>query len=420
MSTRSVFFAEKDSPLRDDVSRLGALVGEVIQDQGGQDLFKLVEDTRRAAITRRETGEEEDLEALVRGLDPAQAELLVRAFLTYFRVVNLAEQVHRIRRRRSYLREGRPQAGSWLQVLDSLKQQGVGYDEVVGHLDGLLLEPVFTAHPTEATRRSLLVKELEVAKLLVRRLDPSLTPPEDAATWAQLRSEVTLAWQTDELSKTRPTVADEREHVLYHVTDVIYRVIPPLYEDLEAALLAVYGDAQPVTELPRLTRFCSWVGGDMDGNPYVSARTVEDTVDEHRRLVLNLYHRELLDLAGHLSQSGARVGVEPDIEALLDRYAQLFPEVMESIPPRHRDMPYRVLLRLMARRIQLTVTKSDLGYDGAGELETDLRTLLRSLEKQGGRFAGAFAVQRLLRRVDTFGFHLDALDLRQDALLHRH
>ncbi|MEO1369627.1 MAG: phosphoenolpyruvate carboxylase, partial [Acidobacteriota bacterium] len=205
-----------------------------------------------------------------------------------------------------------------------------------------------------------------------------------------------------------------------HVTDVIYRVIPPLYEDLEAALLAVYGDAQPVTELPRLTRFCSWVGGDMDGNPFVSARTIEDTVDEHRHLVLDLYHRELLDLSNHLSQSVDRVGLEPDVEALLHRYMDLFPGAVEPIPPRHREMPYRVLLRLIAWRVRLTVGREEDGYGGAGELEADLRAVLRSLEEHGGRFAGAFAVKRLLRRVDTFGFHLAALDLRQDALLHRH
>ncbi|MEM1182052.1 MAG: phosphoenolpyruvate carboxylase [Acidobacteriota bacterium] len=420
MSTRSVFFAEKDSPLRDDVSRLGALVGDVIQDQGGEELFQLVEATRRAAIARRERGEEEALKTLVCDLEPAQAELLVRAFLTYFRVVNLAEQVHRIRRRRSYLREHRPQAGSWLTVLEGLKQSGVAFDQILEHLDGLLLEPVFTAHPTEATRRSLLIKELEIARLLVRRLDPSLTPPEDEATWAQLRSEVTLAWQTDELSKTRPTVGDEREHVLYHVTDVIYRVIPPLYEDLEAALLQVYGPDIKPPDLPRLARFCSWVGGDMDGNPYVSARTIEETVGEHRRLILDLYYRELIELSDHLSQSAARVAIEPEVQELLDDYGGRLPEVLGSIPARHRDMPYRVLLRLMATRIRLTATQSAVGYAGAGELEDDLRAVLRSLEKHGGRFAGAFAVKRLLRRVDTFGFHLAALDFRQDALLHRH
>ncbi|MEM6797853.1 MAG: phosphoenolpyruvate carboxylase, partial [Acidobacteriota bacterium] len=288
---RSIYFADKDMPLRDDVSTVGALVGDVIRDQAGEEVFERVESCRLAAIERRESGDGRPLEAAVADLDGAAAGLLVRSFLTYFRVVNLAEQVHRLRRRRAYAREGREPAGSWRAVLRRLEASGHSLEEVHGLLGRLLFEPVFTAHPTEATRRSLLKKELTIAKVLVSRFDPSMTPPEEAAALDRLRGEATLSWQTEEQSGTRPTVRDEREHVLYHVTDVIYRVIPPLYEELQRALVSVWGERAEGLELPRLVTCSSWVGGDMDGNPYVSAETIRETQSEHRREIQGLYRR---------------------------------------------------------------------------------------------------------------------------------
>ncbi|HEX4627192.1 MAG TPA: phosphoenolpyruvate carboxylase, partial [Gemmatimonadales bacterium] len=235
---REVRFTDKDAALRDDVHALGALVGDVIREQGGAALFQRVETARVAAIRRRE-GEEQgeaELEDAVRSLGPREVGELVHGFGAYFDVVNLAERVHRIRRRRDYLRAGAtgaaPQEGSLEDTLRRLAAAGLGPADVGRLLERLVFEPVFTAHPTEATRRTLLEKQQAIGRLLVRRLDPSLTAAEARAILGQIREEITIGWQTEARRTQRPTVLDELEHVLFFLTDVVDRVVPPFYEEL--------------------------------------------------------------------------------------------------------------------------------------------------------------------------------------------
>jgi len=440
-------FPPKDVPLKDDVRVLGALVGDVIREQGGAELYNRVEIARRAAIQRRESDEaadgeaeregEERLRRVVCDLDAPAAEELVRAFSTYFQVVNLAEKVHRIRRRRDYLRaaaeEDGPQRGSLRDTARRLREAGLTLDDVRRLLAGLTVEPVFTAHPTEATRRTLQEKHQRIARDLVERLDPSSTPPEERAALGRIRAEVTAGWQTEEQPRERPTVMDEADRILFYVTDILYRVIPPFYEELEEALEEAWGEdprvdeagredaagAAPVPEPPRILRFASWVGGDMDGNPAVSAETLRSTLRRHRELVLGLHRREVERLAGRLSQSVSRIGVDPGVLDRTEQYRALFPEAADEVPPRHRHMPYRVLLRLIAARLDATAEDDLSGYRGPELLLDDLRLIADSLRRHQGERAGLFAVRRVLRRVETFGFHLATLDVRQDARLHR-
>lgn len=388
-------FAPKDVPLRDDVRTLGALVGDVLREQCGEAFFQLVERARHAAIASAD----DELHELVRDLPATNAETLIRAFATYFEVVNLAERIHRIRRRRDYLRDGTaPQEGSLKAAGAALLQQP------------LLIEPVFTAHPTEATRRTLLEKEQVIGRLLVERLDPSRTPDEERAALARIREEVTAAWQTDPHPSARPTVMDELENVLFYLTDVIYRIVPPFYEELEQVT------QQPVQPI---LRFGSWVGGDMDGNPNVGADTLRAALERQRELVLERYRRETGELARKLSQSGARVGVSEEIRGRIDEYSAQFPKALSAIPKRYHDMPYRVLLGLMGARLAATQRDHPTAYPGPAELERDLRAVVASLRAHRGEHAGLFGVQRLLRRVETFGFHLATIDVRQHASVHR-
>ena len=419
MDPRRVSFPAKDEPLRQDVSVLGALVGEVLKEQGGEELFERVEAARKAAIARREGGSEGEaaLERVVCDLAPRDAADLVRGFSTYFRVVNLAEKVHRIRRRRDHLREGSVQSWGLVDALERLKAAGLSRAESENLLAGLLIEPVFTAHPTESTRRTILEKEQRIARALVDRLDPSRTPDEEAAALSRVRLEITTAWQTEEHPSERPTVGDEREHVLFYLNDVIYRIVPAYYEALEEAVAAVYGERD--TEFSGILRFASWVGGDMDGNPNVTAETVRETLHRHRALILGRYRDSVRALARHLSQSLSRVAVSERVSERVEYYGGLFPEALERVRPRHRDMPYRVLLRMMVARIEATHEDTDRGYGEPAELLDDLRIIEESLAEQRGDHAGRFAVRRLRRRVETFGFHLATLDVRQDALLHR-
>ena len=421
MTRRGIRFEAKDEALRADVRRLGELVGEMLAEQGGAGLFERVESVRRTAIRRREgePGAEDELWPLVSELEPATAAELARAFATYFQVVNLAEKVHRIRRRRDYQRRRLAQNGSLVESVVALRDAGVGPAEMGELLAGLRIEPVFTAHPSEATRRTILEKQQRMAQRLVERLDPSLTPPEERVLWARVRAEVTSGWQTEQQHQERPTVADEMEHVLFYLTDVVYPMVPGFYETLEEALAEAYGEAAPAGPMPPILRFASWVGGDMDGNPNVDADTLLATLDRHRRLILDLYLPEVRRLARRLSQSSTRVGVDPEITDRIADYAGLLPDAMAEVPARHRQMPYRVLLRLVAARLEATRDGGVGGYRQAQVLADDLRRIARSLEGNRGSQAGLFRVRRLLRRVECFGFHLAALDVRQDALVHR-
>ena len=284
ISRKDLVFADKDRELRSDVRMLGAMVGELLREQCGVGFYDQVESTRRMAIERREgQASSSELADTVAGFTGPAAHNFIRAFSTYFQLVNTAEKVHRIRRRRDYLREtGAHQPHGVYDMLSRFRDAGVDLDGVLEAFGETLIEPVFTAHPTEPTRRTILRKEQNIVRRLVDLLDSGLPPQEVAAAHAVIRAEVTSGWQTEEHPSESMTVADELEHVLFFLTDVLYRVIPPFYENLQTALAEVYGDEAKGVELPTLTRFASWVGGDMDGNPNVGAKTIRNTLARQR------------------------------------------------------------------------------------------------------------------------------------------
>ena len=394
---------------------MGALVGDVLREQCGEPFFQLVERARRAAIGAAQ----DELQAILRGLPARDAETLIRAFATYFEVVNLAERIHRIRRRRDYLRSASdPQEGSLAATTLRLAAAGVTTPQIAALMERLQIEPVFTAHPTEATRRTLLEKEQVIGRLLVERLDPSRTPDEEAAALARIREEVTITWQTDPQPSARPTVMDELENVLFYLTDVVYRIVPPFSEELEQSVQRTFKLDLPRPARP-VVRFGSWVGGDMDGNPNVSAETLRAALVRQRELLLDRYRREALELARRLSQSGSRAGVSEAVRERIAAYTNQFPNALAAIPARYHEMPYRVFFGLVAARLEAARRDGPGGYTSAPELESDLRVVIASLREHRGEHAGLFAVERLLRRVETFGFHLVTIDVRQHAQVHR-
>lgn len=418
---RSVVFEARDQRLREDVSLLGRLVGEMLTDQLGTSFFSLLEQVRGCAIARRE-GETErlaELSALLSNLPTTTALDLVRAFSSYFQLVNIAEQVHRIRRRREFqAADAGPQPGSILDTLQRLKADGVDVDTLRGSLRKLLLEPVFTAHPTEATRRTLLEKEQRIVRGLIERLDAGQTPQEDRARLAQIRMHITAAWQTAEFSDVRPTVEQEREHVLFYLSDVLYRAIPAYYWEFERCLTATYPGVSLLGMRRPLVRFGTWVGGDMDGNPNVGATTIREALAAHRRVLFARYQTEIKELALILSQSSARVTIDTAVTDRVKHYAKQHRRAWSAIAERYRDMPYRCLLTLMSARLQAT-QEGRGGYEGPGEFLSDLEAIALSLTRNGGRHAGLHPFQRFQTRAHTFGFHLAALDVRQHAAVHR-
>jgi len=415
-------FEDKDQALRDDVRTLGAMVGDLIREQGGEELFDFVENARRRSIRRREENEKpgEELAKLVENLDPDLALQVIRSFSTYFQMVNTAEKVHRIRRRREYLREvGHYQPGGFEDTLVKLKASGMTVDELQELINTLSIEPVFTAHPTEPTRRTILRKEQNIVRYLVDLLDPTMTAQETHACLANIRLLITTGWQTDEHPSEQMTVADELEHILFFMTDVLYRATPPFYEDIKMALSRIYGkDGEKIT-LPSILRYGSWVGGDMDGNPNVNAKTIRATLARQRSLILDLYFNECATISAKLSQTTERVEFSDEITAKIDEYRGVFQNAYHAVPARHRNMPYRVFLRLVQQRLQSTYDDDIFPYEKFMQFRADIQLLADSLTANKGEHAGLFAVNRLLRRIDTFGFHLITLDIRQDAEVHR-
>ncbi len=421
MSEREVVFRARDQALREDVHELGALVGEVVREQAGDGLFRDVEAARKAAIRCREgeEGADCDLDRVLQALEPARAEDLVRAFATYFRVVNLAETVHRVRRRRHYLSDpAHPQPGGLAASLRGLESAGLDAEQSRALIDELCIEPVFTAHPTEATRRTLLEKEARITSALLRRLPGMSTPGEVRDIRETVRAEITAGWQTEEQPNLRPSVADEREHALFYAAGTLYRALPELYESLAEAWDDTYPDAAGHRPAEPLVRFASWVGGDMDGNPNVTAETIVASLERHRALILKRYLEELDQLYRRLSQTRGRA----EFAAAIDQRIADDPlrdPVVADVPSRHHDMPYRILLALMYQRLSHTREGVADGYDSPDAFAQDLDLLADSLRQHGGAHAGLADVERLQLRLRTFGFHLATLDVRQDSAVHR-
>jgi phosphoenolpyruvate carboxylase len=418
-----IHFAAKDAGLRKDVHDLGVIVGQLLEEQGGTALFGRVEQARRAAIDARE-GDPDGigrLENLVAALSPDDSHAFIRAFSTYFLAVNLAETVHRIRRRRDYLREGKHrQPGGIEDTLFELKEAGVTLDEVRDALAILHVEPVLTAHPTEPTRRTILRRQLDIVRRLIEMQNTALAPREQAANLETIRNDITAIWQTEEHPLGARTIAAEHEHVLFFLTDCIYRVMPAVYESVETALEAAWGEPGRAIKLPTvMVRMASWIGGDMVGRSEITARTIRETLARQRSLVLNLYHRDCRDLAEKLSQSTTQIGVSPALEERIRLYSGHFPNARGITPLRHREMPYRVFMRLVLARLQSTYSEGLYPYESAEELSADLRMIGASLRSNRGLHAGLFDVRRLVRRVETFGFHFMTLDIRQEAIVNR-
>jgi phosphoenolpyruvate carboxylase len=345
---------------------------------------------------------------------------IIRSFSTYFQMVNTAEKVHRIRRRREYLKEvDLYQPGGFEDTLVKLKASGMNIDELQKLIDSLSIEPVFTAHPTEPTRRTMLRKEQNIVRHLVDMLNPTMTGQETHVALENIRMLITTGWQTDEHPSEQMSVADELEHILFFMTDVLYRTMPPFYEDMEQAVVRIYGDDARKLKIPILVRYASWVGGDMDGNPNVNAKTIRATLARQRTLILDLYYKECAVISSKLTQSTGRIGVSEAIDTKIDEYRGIFQQAYHDVPARHRDMPYRVFLRLVQQRLQSTFDDDILPYEKVEQFRADIQLVADSLMANKGEHAGSFAVTRLLRRIDTFGFHLITLDIRQDAEVHR-
>jgi phosphoenolpyruvate carboxylase len=421
MYRQDIHFQVKEEALREDVHALGRLIGETLRDQGGEEYFQLVEADRLAAIHRREqdAASAVELQSLTQGRSPSLATDLTRAFSLWFMTVNTAEKAHRVRRRREYLNDSKAvQPGGIADCIARLKSDGLSLQQALDLIRSMSIEPVFTAHPTESTRRTILRKQQQIAHDLLERHDLASTRTELESLWTRVRLEITSIWQTEDHPREHLTVADEREHVLFYLIDILYSVMPLFYEELEAALALAY--SVPVEELnvPNILRFGSWVGGDMDGNADVHGKTIRETLHRHRQVIVSTYFTECGQLAESLSQSANRVGVSAALAARIDAYGAVLPGAQALAPARHDRMPYRIFFGQVSERLKATYEGRPNAYQEPKELLADIGLAAESLLENRGRHAGYFLVRRLLRRIRTFGFHLATLHIIQHAREH--
>jgi len=422
MNRENITFPARHAPLREDIHTLGQLMGEVLREQGGEELLTLVEQDRVTAIRWREgvSGAGEALAVRVRGRPPRIARELVRAFSSYFQLVNVAEKVHRIRRRREYFQQDgdRPQPGGVEDALSQLKAADLSLEQVLALLAQLSIEPVLLAHPMESTRRTTLRRQQRTASLLLERSNATLAPHERRTLLERIRTEVSTDWQSEEHPRERLTVADEREHAIFYLAEILYRIVPAFYQEIAAALGKLYGASPETIELPVIVRFGTWVGGDMESSSDVHAKSIRETLARSQHTILSNYHADCQQLAQVLSQSERRVGVSAAVSRRIEEYRTLVPGAPGIAPARHDRMPYRVLLGQIAERLHATHDGRASGYQQPAQFRADIELIAQSLLANRGAHAGYFAVRRLLARIDTFGFHLATLDLRARSSVH--
>jgi len=432
---------QKSAPLRRDIRSLGMLLGQVLREQAAPGVYEDVERLRQSAISRRE-GSSAPIAALsLAEQDPTRAYQLARAFSFYFELINLAETNHRKRRRRAHQLEesssqSKVQRGNLRGTLRALRSAGIGLDEALKFLAEVRVIPVFTAHPTEIARRSVMFKRRRISDLL-EALDRIPIPgPELEALEQSLLAEITALWQTDDVRTARPTVRDEVRMALDYYESSLFDTLPVLYAEVHHALTAEYGEAAipQAADLPLLITFGSWIGGDRDGNPFVTAETTTDALRMARGLLFSHYLRRLQNVFDQLGSSTQQVPVSPELTAQLDAYlAQLrtsgpgSPElrIFERFPLEAvRLLIACIMMRLGGsphQSVQLGAQRSTPllpSYASASELLTDLTTIRQSLQQNRGQRLAELLIDPLILEVRTYGLHLQALDIRQHARVH--
>jgi len=447
----------KEAPLRRDVRSLGILLGEVLREQAGDDLFAHVEALRQGTIRRRDAearGSEEEAAQqaataldLVHSLPAERAILLTRAFAFYFELINLAETNHRKRRRIALRLSGQAgrQRGSLAGTLSEMRRVGISAEEAMEWLKQVLIVPVFTAHPTEVARRSVMFKRRRIGEFLAS-LDRIPAPEQDLARLEQLvLAEITSLWQTDEVRSRRPTVYDEIKMGLDYYDVSIFETLPSLYREISEALHAAYGLEIDTLALPKVLEFGSWIGGDRDGNPFVTPQVTRDAIQLARGHLLLYYQGQLQEIIDLLTTSAQQRPVSDALMARLRAYVdQVHTPEAQVFGEQYEFEYYRRFVICVKARIQRTLESSSRPHPNAAvdslpvtsytlaqgqeqlaqvlppycsvvEFLDDLETLRASLAENRGLRIARTLVDPLVLQVRTFGLHLHTLDIRQHA-----
>lgn len=407
--------------LRSEIHSLGHLLGGVIKSQEGGDFFSLEEEVRKVAIARRkgEPHATERLKQLVAGATSEELFALCRAFSIFFDLANLAEDRHRIRVLRQRERETEPQARreSIRAAVASLKDRGLDSSQMLEVLQVAVVEPVFTAHPTEAKRRTVRSKLRRIRHLLRRKENPELLVREKKRIETEIRSELMTLWETDLLRSKQPTVLEELERSLFFLGS-LWEVVPILVGDLCEAIREHYPDIE--SKIPSLLKFGTWIGGDRDGNPFVTAAVTTQTLQRLRSETLGRHKKACRYLLDHLSQSRVRIDFAPSLVERLDHYVKEFKGLSEVLERQPEEEIYRRYLEAIHWRLQATDSGALAGYRSSLSLLRDLKLLAFAVTQQDSRGSTAFEprLNDWIACVETFGFCTASLDIRENSTVY--
>lgn len=418
---------EKDRPLREDIRRLGRILGDMVREQEGEPVYHLVEIIRRTSVRFHrdaDQGARQELETILATLSPDVAVQIVRAFSYFSHLANIAEDIHHIRRNRAHEIAGSaPRPGTMAKALSRATEAGLDGAALRAFFADALISPVLTAHPTEVRRKSTLNREMEIATILDEAERVTATPREAKAHEDDLRRAILTLWQTALLRRIKLTVIDEVTNGLSYYDYTFLEEVPRLLCDVEDALEEIdpQAEAEAEAELPAFLRIGSWIGGDRDGNPFVTADVLRRAVEMHRERVMRFYQEQVDTLSAELSLASRLVHTSPELASLM---AQSPDQDLGS-----REEPYRMALAVVRARLAATAAAlrgeeeppagSGLAaYGAAGEMKADLDLIARSLSENGSRILARGRLRLLRKAVDCFGFHLAALDLRQNSDVH--
>jgi phosphoenolpyruvate carboxylase len=404
--------ALKEEPLRRDVRSLGRLLGDVLREHS-QSLFDSVETLRKLAIQSREQFAQKAA-TIVAQLNPAECYRLTKAFATYFELTNLAETNHRKRRRRAHTVAALPpEPGSFLGTLQRMRDSGMTFEEALDWLRRVEVTPVLTAHPTEVTRRTVQYKRRRISAEL-EKLDTLPLSAHDARSCEiSIAAEIQALWQSDETRRRQPTVPDEVKMGLDYYPGSIIPSIENLYEEMTRTFVSVFGREIEERELPTVTRFGSWIGGDRDGNPNVKAESTREALELARHTILSHHIATIEILVRAVSTSIGQVPASADLLEHLNEATQQFGELDGPL-----EEVYRRMLRVILRRLHDTREQRGQPYPDAAEFLSELQLIRNSLAANGGRRMAQAFIDPVIRQVQTFGFHLHTLDIRQHARVH--
>jgi phosphoenolpyruvate carboxylase len=423
-STASDDTPSKDLPLRDDIRLLGRLLGDTIRQQEGDAVFDIVERIRQSSIRfhRDEDADaRKDLESTLDSLSRERSNQIIRAFSYFSHLANIAEDQHHVRRSRAHAKAASaPREGTIARALKLAAEAGLKESDLHAFFGQALISPVLTAHPTEIRRKSTIDREMEIAQILALRDRQEMTPEEDAASEESLRRAVLTLWQTSILRRNRLKVIDEVTNGLSYYDYTFFKELPRLYAAIEDKLAQDSG--RDGGELPSFFRMGSWIGGDRDGNPFVTADVLQQALSLQSERALGFYLKEVHLLGSELSLDGRYVVVSERLQALAD--------TSPDHSPHRKDEPYRRALSGIYARLAATAVNFGHGdlvrrsvepapaYVTTDELAADLLTLHRSLVSNGSASLARGRLRRLRRAMDVFGFHLASIDLRQNSDVH--